>query len=283
MMATAADGTRLHYVVEGSGPPLVLVGGKTSTIAGAWWRYLPVLARRLKVIALDNRGAGESEKPNAPYSTVLLAEDALAVLHAAGETSAHWFGISLGGMILQQLALTHPDAVRSLILGATHCGGERPPPTAARVGALEHSPLRRYANLYDPRFILEHPDWVAEDAAHFGKMPLHAITRQDQAVRHHDLCDRLGQIQQPVLVLHGRQDRMVDVSRGEELQRAIPNARLHILDPAGHQFHSEQFPTVLSLVTDFVDQVEGLQARHPDPPPRGGKEITQRPRSPGRD
>jgi pimeloyl-ACP methyl ester carboxylesterase len=257
MMATAADGTRLHYVVQGSGPPLVLVGGKTSTIAGAWWRYLPVLARRFRVIAMDNRGAGESGKPNAPYSTSLLADDALAVLHAAGETSAHWFGISLGGMILQQLALAHPDTVRSLILGATHCGGERPATASAQVSGLEQSPLRRYANLYHPRFILEHPDWVQDDAAHFGKMPLHAITRQDQAVKNHNLCDRLGEIRQPVLVLHGRQDRMIDLSHGEELQRAIPNARLQILEPAGHQFHSEQFSTVLSLVTDFVDQVEG--------------------------
>lgn len=272
MMATAGDGTRLHYVVEGTGPPLVLVGGKTSSIAGAWWRYLPVLKKRFKVIALDNRGAGESGKPNAPYSMSLLAEDALAVLDEAGETSAHWFGISLGGMVLQQLALDHPDAVRSLILGATHCGGERPPIATAPVSGLEQNPLRRYANLYDSRFILEHAQWVEEDATHFGKMPLHAITRQDQAVRNHNLCDRLGQIRQPVLVLHGRQDRMVPLAGGEELQRALPNARLRILDPAGHQFHSEQFSTVLPLLFDFIEQVEGLQTPHPDPPPRGGKE-----------
>ena len=127
MIATAGDGTRLHYIVEGSGSPLVLVGGKTSNIDGAWWRYIPALAARLKVIALDNRGAGASDKPDAPYSTQLMADDALAVLHQAGETSAHWFGLSMGGMILQQLALHHPDAVRSLILGATNCGGEHAP------------------------------------------------------------------------------------------------------------------------------------------------------------
>src|SRR5438105_8446183 len=127
MIATAADGTRLHYVVDGSGPPLVLVGGKTSSIDGAWWRYIPALTPHLKVIALDNRGAGASDKPDTEYSTRLMAEDALAVLHAAGEGSAHWFGLSLGGIILQQLALDHPDALRSLILAATNCGDERPP------------------------------------------------------------------------------------------------------------------------------------------------------------
>lgn len=257
MIATAADGTRLHYIVEGAGPPLVLVGGRTSTIEGAWWRYIPALAPRFKVIALDNRGTGASDKPDTPYSTQLMAEDALTVLRDAGERSAHWFGLSMGGMILQQLALNHPDAVRSLILGATHCGGERPP--AANATTVEGS-LRRYANLYSARFIAEHPDWVEDDAKHFGKMPLHAIVRQDQAVKQHNGCDRLNEIRQPVLILHGRQDRMVPLARAEELQRALPNARLRVLDPGGHQVHSEQFPTVLRLVQDFVEQVERQRA-----------------------
>jgi 3-oxoadipate enol-lactonase len=256
MIATAADGTRLHYVVAGSGPPLVLVGGKTSSIEGAWWRYIPALAEHVRVIALDNRGAGASDKPDTPYSTPLMAEDALAVLHDAGEKSAHWFGLSMGGMILQQLALDHPSAVRSLILGATHCGGERPPTDAIDNPPAVEGRLRRYANLYDARFIAEHPGWVEEDATHFGKMPLHAIVRQDQAVKHHNLCDRLSEIRQPVLILNGRQDRMVPVARAEELARGLPNARLRIFEGAGHQVHSEQFPTVLPLVLDFVEEVE---------------------------
>src|SRR3989440_5128445 len=182
-----------------------------------------------------------------------MAEDALTVLRDAGETSAHWFGLSMGGMILQQLALTHPAAVRSLILGATHCGGERP---ATADAPTAEGPLRRYANLYDARFITEHPEWVQEDATHFGKMPLHAIVRQDQAVKQHHLCARLAEIRQLVLILHGRQDRMVPLARGEELQRSLPDARLQVLDPAGHQFHSEQFPAVLGMVQDFVLEVE---------------------------
>jgi pimeloyl-ACP methyl ester carboxylesterase len=262
MIATAADGTRLHYIVEGSGPPMVLVGGRTSTIDGAWWRYIPALRPRFKVIALDNRGTGDSDKPDTPYSTALMAEDALTVLRDAGETSAHWFGLSMGGMILQQLALAHPDAVRSLILGATQCGGERQPAASAPAAGAPtvEGPLRRYANLYGPRFIAEHPDWVRDDATHFGKMPLHAIVRQDQAVKRHDLCDRLNEIRQPVLIIHGRQDRMVPLARGEELQRGLPNARLRVLDPGGHQVHSEQLSTVLRLVEDFVDDVERQRA-----------------------
>ena len=267
MIAIASDGTRLHYIVDGTGPPLVLVGGKTSDIDGAWWRYLtppsphrgrliPALAQRLEVIALDNRGSGASDRPDTPYSTRLMADDALAVLHDARETSAHWFGLSMGGMILQQLALRHPDAVRSLILGATHCGGERKPATSTRDSQVVQGPLRRFANLYDAGFIANHSDWVEEDAKHFGKMPLHAVVRQDQAVKGHNLCGRLGEIRQPVLIIHGRQDRMVPVARAEELRRALPNARLQILEGAGHQVHSEQLSTVLPLVLNFVEEVE---------------------------
>src|SRR3989442_12964002 len=114
MIATAADGTRLHYIVEGTGPPLVLVGGRTSTIEGAWWRYIPALSPRFTVIALDNRGTGGSHKPDTPSSTSLKAQETPTPLHDAGRTSAHRFGLSLGGRIFQQLALPHPDAVRAL-------------------------------------------------------------------------------------------------------------------------------------------------------------------------
>jgi 3-oxoadipate enol-lactonase len=259
MIATASDGTHLHYTVAGSGPPLVLIGGKTSSIEGAWWRYIPVLAEHLRVIAFDNRGAGQSDKPDHPYTTAMMAGDALAVLSAAGETSAHWIGISLGGMIVQQLALARPAAVRSLILVATHCGDAGPGDENPRPEAPADKRLSRFANLYAASFIREHPDWVLDDAGHFGKMPLHAIHRQDQAVRTHRTCDRLREITQPVLVIHGAQDRMVPVQRAKELAKGLSNAELRILDPAGHQVHSEQFGTVVELVRRFVEGVESAR------------------------
>jgi len=215
-----------------------------------------VLERQLRVIALDNRGAGDSDKPDLPYTTALMAEDALAVLAAAGEESAHWFGISLGGMIAQQIALARPGAVRSLILVATHCGDNQGEAGGTQLEALKGNPLARYSNLYSTNFILERAAWVSEDARHFGKMPLHAIHRQDQAVRSHHTCGRLKAITEPVLIIHGRQDRMVSAERAEEMAAVLPHAELAILDPAGHQVHSEQFTRVVELVLAFVRRVE---------------------------
>ncbi|MDQ6882836.1 MAG: alpha/beta hydrolase [Candidatus Dormibacteraeota bacterium] len=268
MIATAIDGTRLHYRVAGSGPPIVLVGGKTSTIEGAWWRYVPVLAQELRVIALDNRGTGESDRPDIPYSTAMLADDALTVLRACGEDSAHWFGLSLGGMIVQQVALRHPAAVRSMILAATHCGGADGTGSSDEASLPRDNPLARYGKLYARSFLLEHPDWVAEDARHFGKMPLFAIHRQDQAVRNHRTCERLSEISAPALVIHGQQDRMVPVERARELGTGLANAELRVLDHAGHQVHSEKFEQVVTLVLAFVARVEEARRAAPKPPAR---------------
>jgi 3-oxoadipate enol-lactonase len=213
------------------------------------------------VIALDNRGAGQSDKPDRPMSTQLLAEDALAVIRDTGETSAHWVGISLGGMILQQLALTQPKVVRSLVLIATHCGGEQ---RASRLSPeqdkrIAQSPHRRLSHLYSIDSLLRRPELIAEDATHFGKMPLHAIIRQDQAVRSHDTCGRLKEIDAPVLIIHGREDRLVPVARGRQLEQALPHARLEILE-GGHQVHSEQFEKVTNSILAFVEEVEGQPA-----------------------
>src|SRR3954453_17728474 len=126
------DGTRLYWEEAGSGDPVLLIMGLGMNATG-WWRTIPVLAERFRVLAFDNRGVGRSDRPPGPYSVPQLADDAVAVLEAAGEPRAHVYGISLGGMIAQEVVLRHAGGVRGrgVCRGAPAGGRPRGRPAGA--------------------------------------------------------------------------------------------------------------------------------------------------------
>jgi 3-oxoadipate enol-lactonase len=151
---------------------VLLVMGLGMTLT-AWWRTVPVLAGSCPVIAFDNRGVGRSEPAALPYTVAQMADDAVAVLDAAGEDGAHVDGISLGGMVAE-VALRHPERVRALVLGATTPGGTRatvPDAPAlgffARAAAMGHEETA-WASvqfIYAERTRRRHADRIAEDIA----------------------------------------------------------------------------------------------------------------------
>src|SRR5512142_680598 len=122
MPTIQSNGINVAYEITGAGHPLLLIGGLGY---GLWqWKYLvPELAPYYQVIAFDNRGADSSDKPDGPYTTKMMAEDAIGLLDGLGIKSAYVMGISLGGQIVQSLVLERPDLVEKLILAATHYGG----------------------------------------------------------------------------------------------------------------------------------------------------------------
>jgi 3-oxoadipate enol-lactonase len=249
LTAIAGSPGKLHWESTGSGDPVLLIMG-LGLSGGAWWRTVPVLARRLRVITFDNRGVGRSSRPPGPYSIAEMAEDALAVLDAAGVETAHVYGISMGGMIAQELALGHPERVRSLVLGATTPGGERavaaPDETLAFIQRRTEMPALEavWASVpynYAPSTRAERAQLIGEDIEQRLRYPIEPepYTAQLAAALSHDAHQRLGELDVPTLVVHGEEDRLVAPGNGSLLAEAIPGAELLMLPGAAHLYPTD--------------------------------------------
>jgi pimeloyl-ACP methyl ester carboxylesterase len=249
--ATTLDGrTRLHWETAGRGDPVLLIMG-LGLGGGAWWRTVPVLARRLQVITYDNRGVGLSRAFSHAYTTEALAADALTVLDAVGVERAHVYGISLGGMVAQVLAVRHPERVRSLVLGATSPGGPRAVRPAADVATFfrrrarmdgEEAARESVAYSYGERCRAEQPERIEEDLALRLAQPFseRAYRAQLFAAAWHNCLGALGRIAAPTLIVHGAVDRMIPVGNAELMAERIPGARLRVLEDAGHMYPTEE-------------------------------------------
>jgi pimeloyl-ACP methyl ester carboxylesterase len=252
--------TGLHWESTGAGDPVLMIMG-LGLSGGAWWRTVPVLSRSLRVITFDARGVGRSHARLHSFTTEAMADDAVSVLDAAGVDRAHVYGFSLGGMVAQQVALRHPERVRSIVLGATHPGG----PRAARPDDDVMEFFRRRASMspedaarasvpfnYGARCRSEHADRIAEDIRRRLEHPFAepAYRAQIIAATLHNCYRRLKRIEAPALVIHGREDRVIPVANAEILAERLPHARLRILDGAGHLYATEQ-PDVDEAVARF--------------------------------
>jgi 3-oxoadipate enol-lactonase len=257
---------RLHYEATGSGPAVLLVMG-LGLPAAAWWRTIPVLARSLRVIAFDNRGSGGSDRPPRPYSIAEMAADAVAVLDAAGIERAHVYGISMGGMIAQEMALRHAARVRCLVLGASSPGGRAAtPPDGDTIAFLRRRPAMPSEEalwasvpyLYSARTRRDGGNRISEDLLRRRSFPFHVdgYGHQLAAAAMHDAASRLGGISAPTLVVHGVEDRMVPPDNGRALAAAIPGAELRVFDDAAHLYTTDE-PSVDEYVMRFLAAHDG--------------------------
>jgi pimeloyl-ACP methyl ester carboxylesterase len=231
--------------------------------ATGWWRTVPVLAQAvLRVLAFDNRGVGRSDRPPGPYTTAQLASDAIAVLDAAGLERASIYGISLGGMIAQEIALGYPDRVERLVLGATTPGGpaSTPAPEATlaffyRRGEMpaEEGVWASVPYNYSARTRAEHGERIAQDIRQRLRFPVEPepYAAQLQAGLGHDAHDRLDRIRAPTLVVHGLEDIMVPTPNGRLLAEAIPGARLAEFPETAHLYPTDE-PAVDREVAAFL-------------------------------
>ena len=253
------DGARIWWTSEGAGEPVILVMGLAYP-SDMWFRVAPALARSHRVIRLDNRGAGRTgDVPGAPYTVETMADDVRAVLDEAGETSAHVVGVSMGGLIAQELALTAPHRVRSLVLACTHPGAahavwdpEALALLAERGGltpqqAAEASIPFNYAAT-TPRERIEE-DWAV-------RLPL-ACTPQGYLAQvmgssRWSGLERLPDLRVPTLVVHGEGDRLVPPANGRRIAHAVPGAELVVLPDANHLFFTDQPERTNHLLLDWL-------------------------------
>jgi pimeloyl-ACP methyl ester carboxylesterase len=227
---------------------VLLVAGQGMTVDG-WWVTVPVLSRSFRVIAFDNRDTGRSSRSPWPYSAAHMAQDAVAVLDAAGEQSAHVYGISLGSLVAQEVALRHPDRVQGLVLGASSAGGFaalKPSPTSSaqtflmRAGAMgpEEAAWAAVPYTYGEKTRRSHAERIATDIAHRVSSPPEplAYMHQAAAVATHDAYERLNQMVAPTLVVHGEQDVFIPPANALVLAERIPGAQIRLWPDAGHMY-----------------------------------------------
>ncbi len=257
-------GVRIAWERHGAGSPLLLIHGLGYARWG-WEPVLPELAEHFDVILFDNRGIGESDAPAGPYTVAEMADDAVRVLDEAGVERAHVVGTSLGGMIGQELALSHPERVDRLVLACTTPGGPKahPMPRAtvalmAEAATLEPAvALRRFVeNALSPTTVATRPEIVDRILVHRLATAQHpaAWAAQAAAGMGFDAHDRLGALAAPTLVQHGGDDVVVDPANGDLLVRLIPDARLLVFPGTGHLFFWEEPSRFVASVTSFLEE-----------------------------
>jgi 3-oxoadipate enol-lactonase len=244
---TNSNGCRIYWEESGAGDPLLLIMGLGYSHE-MWHRTRPVMAEHYRTIVCDNRGVGKSDSPPGSYPIAQMADDAAAVLNAARVERAHVYGISMGGMIAQELALNHRERVRSLILGCTACGGANAVPAQPAVmqtlmdratmtpeeGVEAMVPFIYSASTPRAR--------IDEDLAIRRRTfpAAAAYLAQIQGVLGWSSFDRLHNIGVPTLVLHGERDQLVPPENGRILAQKISGARLRLFERASHIYPTDE-------------------------------------------
>lgn len=255
---------RIAWERRGSGEPLLLIHGLGYARWG-WEPVLPGLAERFDVLLVDNRGIGESDAPPGPYTVAEMAADAVQVLDEAGVARAHVVGTSLGGMVAQELALSHHDRVHRLVLACTTPGGPKAYPMPqqtvsllAEAATLEPAvALRRFVeNALSTRTVAERPELVERILAHrlaTAQDPA-AWAAQAAAGASFDACDRIESLEAQTLVQTGTEDVVVDPRNSDLLGERLPDATVVRFPGCGHLFFWEQPDEFVDSLTSFLEE-----------------------------
>jgi len=263
MSKAKANGIEIAYNIDGSGEPLILIGGYTM-VKESWAPQVAELSKRFRVISFDNRGVGESTVPAQPFTVADMAQDVVGLMDALEIGAAHVFGVSLGGLIAQVLALDHPTRVKKVGLGCTtHGGRQAVQPEKEVMGGLaaasdpkiprEKGFRMRVPIVFSKQFIEKEPGKIEEflQAALRHWPTPQGAAGQMGALSVFNVKKRLGEIRCPVLVITGSEDKMMPPENSKLLAEGIAGAKLHIIEGAGHSFCQERPEEVNRVLAEF--------------------------------
>ena len=253
----------MYYEIHGDGFPLVMIIGASADIN--WWGswLYDILSKEFKIIIFDNRGAGKTDKPDIPYTTKMMADDIIGLLNVLKIKRAHILGISLGGMIAQELAINYPYIVNKLVLCSTSAGGTNYIPPSKEIFNLltsneelsaEEVVERTIPLLFTEEYVKSNPDLINKSKTSIGKnpMPRFAYKRQVGAAFSHNAGRRLKKLNIPTLIMHGKKDLLVPTKNAELLAGLIPNAKLELFENTAHSLFTEETDKVLATLLDFL-------------------------------
>ncbi len=253
----------MYYEAHGEGFPLLMIMGLGANLD--WWdpRLVAALSERFRTIVFDNRGTGRTTSSEKEFTIPRFAEDAAGLMDALGVAKAHVLGISMGGMIAQELALNHPERVTQLVLCSTNCGRTKSIPASSntlglllRAGSApspEGIARGTVPLCFTPDFVEAHQDGVDAWVRQVVKFPTSpdSFLRQARAIADFDTYDRLRGIRIPTLVLHGRQDILIPPENASVLAEAIPGATLRIFEGSAHGL-AEDMEKAIGAITAFL-------------------------------
>jgi len=254
----------MYYEIHGDGEPLVVING-AGVSSDLSYPLIPIYSSKYQMVLFDNRGAGQTDAPDIPYTYKMMADDLAGLLDFLSIGSAHIWGTSMGGMIAQHFALHYPERVRSLVLACTSCGGPRS--IGADPEVIEAG--QRLQGLSVKELMMEttrlgvSQEWMDNNPEELEQilvlMMKHPISpkgqmRQMEALMSHDTYERLSDIKAPTLVIHGDADKLIPVENAKIIASNIPGAELVILENMGHFFIIEASEESNRIILEFLSR-----------------------------
>ncbi|HLO18476.1 MAG TPA: alpha/beta fold hydrolase [Anaerolineales bacterium] len=262
MPTVISNGIRIHYEERGSGDPLILIMGLGAP-GSRWEDHAACYEKHFRCILVDNRGAGESDKPDGPFTTKMMADDTAGLMLALGIENARIAGISMGSAIAQELALSYPKMVRSLVLISSWSRCDR----YTQIVFEHFKKMRALASPADFTQLLqlwiasapyyqEHFDEMVRDqtAAQADYMPVHAFQAQSDACAAHNTFDRLDKITAPTLLTVGDADIFTPMRLTVEMHERMPGSQMVVFKGLGHIHHWEDLERFNDVTMQFLSE-----------------------------